>query len=1448
MTTQDQLKENIADKYLQNFKKELNFFEKMMIAPISSKMKDILKSENAISVNKLEDLSDLWFWRKVLWVKIFDKQIFESLVNKTFKFLKEKQEKIIKAQTCGKLEELQNLVINGKLDELESVVSGTTWSEWSSESGSSENSSSSSSDWNNSSWSQSDPNSSNAWNDNNWNWNWNTSTQTNEWSNNNWDISNSIENWNNSQEWWVDAVQSWVAVWVWWSAAYLWWLKQAEKSLWINVVDKVPEWVDKDFSGTVKKSMRKIQEELQDKIDNGNLNRAKKYTYKKSLSEFKKAEEALWNPEAVDAFKAWQLVWDRLPPDFLKTLKVDKNVLKAIENLSDYDLLKLTQKSSWEIVEFFSGKWIKISEKFADYLKLAKNAWEIRAMTKVLKNWTKVANIVKWIKWMWVLTFLFAWFDVWAYIEWNKEAELVKKVNEIRWNAIADEASWQLYIGVWWVLLEAAAIAWCCIAWCSVVGPIWTAIWVGVWIICGAASMITSSYYESKEFYAQNRYDFINKKRTNIKQSIVQLFESDRLWKHSWYKEDITKDRWTNSEINTMEDAWEALIYQEEIINWSFYRLQVFYNSWQSESEFLKTLSEEDKKQYEEEKKNMENIIKTRMEYVKPYITEQKNTEQYNKLKTAISKSNGIWEIEQILADSAVYYYLHTEHDDSYVDNYKSLNIDDYKKAYENKLKSEYPSKFKIFEELRKTNPTLLQEICDGVSSTKYDFLENFKDSEKCEFKDEEKNNIKRNIEFITKYSEFLNLWRPIEKKISLNMVSEWIDEQYIEQILIDINSVNKRPTESQNDKLKRLSYRDTILKNEYIDNLVSDRLFQNILYSIAVECHWYSWRNNVLELSKFFCDDKDHTWIYIDDHRRINDDWYWDFAVDPLKMESMTTEQIVSEFTNNLQLDSEVEIADDTVTNEFKNKVKKIIEKECLYRTNKKTYETEIVNFIKNSCNGTDWYVELPLDLVIKAKKSWIWNIQNYVFSVKSGEISALCRWDNVEGRLNFEKTNTSISYEAMNKLRSSLTEEEKSVISDVKKAHDKLESIRAVVWNMSGHTDELDLPVEFERNVLSKKRKEWQDFEKSLYYMQPSCKTLLEEKAKEFYNFFEWIYTWMLTRITSYSTSDDIDSVWKFLQAASYSQWFDVVSVEKWEVKINDNYVHKSISSYLIQLLDYYKDSTTWKSVKELLLKEDTAELWKQLAKQIYIICLEQAVIEKDSNWNVSGFSVVDMSKSDFEKVKQNLNAEMKKYSFNSDLDKLSESWDKIKSTVWGFSVREVYKAENEAHENVVDVNKLIINTLPDVDWEWRRWKITFESNEKQDKPNQISWTLKSRWYSEKVIVHTKNNNKEIDWVEIEWLTKRQFWKFPTKEWFQTANLINYIKKNKKDNPKWTSVPNRPWWSFWDYERDGWELQRNTSSINDITILEEDTVKKNFPKIMNTNEFLEYINKDEL
>ena len=685
MVSAEQCKEDIAKKYLDQFKSELNFFEKAMILPISNKMKEILKSDKKIDAEKFSDLEDLWFRRKVLWVKFWNKELFEGLVNKTFKFLKEQQEKILEAQTQGKLEDLLASVINWKLDDLNQSVS-QNWTPQANQ-------------WDNQ---QVQPP---VW-DNQW---WASENQSSWWDNP--DHQETSHEWDSNNH----SIEAWVWAAVVWAWSYRAWVAQIESRLGLEHVD-VPEHFDKDRT---KKMLSGLADQMEDRMKWWlKLNKVQKYTYEKSIKNFRKAAESLDN-QTAEAFKVWQKIGDKLPPQYLEHLNINHNVLSLIDALPDEELAKIIGKDEQAIVKFMEKKGITISTDFAKSLKLAKNVQEIKQITNVARNGRKLANFVKGVKWMGMITFLFMGFDVWNYFDASKEAELVKKLNEVRWEVLQDEATAQLLIWVGWVLAEALALRWVCAAGWSVAWPIWTAVGIIVGVIIWAASMLTSSYNSKKEFYAQNRHDFINKKRAEVKQSVVQLFESDRLWMDEGMKESIKDARWPNSEVNTMEDAWEALIYQEEVSEGWYNFLSWYYSSWDSEEDFLSKLSQEDKETYNQEKSQMEEIINIRMEYVKTHISTDQSSESYKALKKAIEDKKWLKYVEQILADSKLYQYLKSEDENPYIENYKQLDIAWYKEAYKNKLSSEYPQEFKIFEQLKEENPILLDEICRGTLASK---------------------------------------------------------------------------------------------------------------------------------------------------------------------------------------------------------------------------------------------------------------------------------------------------------------------------------------------------------------------------------------------------------------------------------------------------------------------------------------------------------------------------------------------------------------------------------------------------------------------------------------------------------------------------------------------------------------------------------------------------------
>jgi len=90
-----------------------------------------------------------------------------------------------------------------------------------------------------------------------------------------------------------------------------------------------------------------------------------------------------------------------------------------------------------------------------------------------------------------------------------------------------------------------------------------------------------------------------------------------------------------------MAEAREALIFQEETLSGHYSELQQYYYSGQSEKDYENTLKKSNPEQYKvylEEKENMENIIKVRMEYIKNYIEKDSNTPEYKSMKEMLSK------------------------------------------------------------------------------------------------------------------------------------------------------------------------------------------------------------------------------------------------------------------------------------------------------------------------------------------------------------------------------------------------------------------------------------------------------------------------------------------------------------------------------------------------------------------------------------------------------------------------------------------------------------------------------------------------------------------------------------------------------------------------------------------------------------------------------------------
>ena len=150
------------------------------------------------------------------------------------------------------------------------------------------------------------------------------------------------------------------------------------------------------------------------------------------------------------------------------------------------------------------------------------------------------------------------------------------------------------------------------------------------------------------------------------------------------------------------------------------------------------------------------------------------------------------------------------------------------------------------------------------------------------------------------------------------------------------------------------------------------------------------------------------------------------------------------------------------------------------------------------------------------------------------------------------FDKTNQKINYEATTELRDTLTEEENNLIKPVDAACKKLGEMRSVemdFWKYidnTDHTDELDIPAQLEK-TMSKKMQDWEKEKEALKYMQPIlAQDYLKNKAKEYFDYFDGLYRGLLTVITSYKCTNDINDVNDFNRALDWTSQFNIVSVD--------------------------------------------------------------------------------------------------------------------------------------------------------------------------------------------------------------------------------------------------------------------------------------------------------------
>jgi len=1333
----EQLKKEISDCYLDEFKKELWWIKSLALLPIETKVKRILTGDINLP-EKFDEVQEFWWWKNII------NFISPSTAEKIFNFMKEKRLEIEKRKTEAELLKLKNEIL---------------WISWDSESQDSEV----------------------------------TQQQWSEESHQNQNEGNQEQA--DQQEWWSDwanptiewAVASWVGFWA--TAAMRKLSESANyRHLSENIDAKKVRWTIESGIEALEKHKNTLWSRLSSR---------QQRTIDKHIGKLKDGIKDV-NDDSIALLREWGELDNKIPRKLLEDAWLHQTQLLRLEKYADQLAWCRTVDEMKAILR--SNNLPDVSDEVLKVLVEAKDAKEFNKMTKILRHWSRINRCLQTFAWAMLIDVACLWLDVWVYLETQKEAKLIEKVNELRANNKKNQANCQLWIGIWSVLVEWGIIIACTAAWTSVWWGVWALVWLAVWAVATWVSMGADSlYYDVEDFYLQNKEDFVREKKAKINQAILQWIYNKKVGNSSinesiheyinwaWWFEvglwcampvlglwdamvrRVSNENLKNQKEASFGDACWSMIFLDEIQNGKFSSYAPFLEyvqSWKSKKDYLAWLDRDKRDQFEGKWKEMEKQIKLRLTYLE-------NSFKDSKIINALNSWKWMETLNNIITQSKVYAELVSKWKWDSASSYEN-NLWKYKQEFF----SAYPAeKLKKIEELKTKNPLLFQELM--ITSSLTSLL----------WEVEEDANYTENVNLVHSYQEWIKLTQTDKEKFSLDIPDTHKNVNFIEKLIeadFDISKV----------QFSWISWErliDIVWLNEERNWVmeVSDNPFQNVLYRLAKELFCYSWENTMEWIMWFYWEEDGAVhWIYYKDEWIINNDWAIDSSVEwdghswKVFQSQAEVNQYVDEFMKkNISgvstIDTPTENIDEALQKEFETKFRTLLKEELSERTqqNQRKVKTEITNFVKSQSKNGE-YLELPYYLLLRARKAWLWDLQRQFFRWQNGKLEVCL----LPSELKENSLDAKISY--ITSARDKYTEEEQIYIDRVEKAHNDVENLR----NLGGTSfftdsfeDELDLPKEIEI-LISDKYKEWEKFKSDvLVYDAWSLATIsIYERYKEFAEYFENLYRWFLLALTNYSVSNDIDTYALFSQAVSFwnQEYFD----EKWNI-IWDTTIEFLKRQWLISFYNSQieKHKIGWKSIKELWSSEslEDRELAKRASKMILTTILEQSMLSKDSKRNITSIHIWGHW---FDSDSNNW-YEDDKWKTESLISK-KLAWikkmplfdvEKIKSLQKKQEIKNLKKEEREVVVNTSKIQKLIEGTKDDIVWQWKRGNIEY---------NPEKSTIKS-WNNE-VKVEEKNWKYYLNWLnlafsnvkELVWIANFRNWakyKFPGREIEYDRDLFN-------------------------------------------------------------------------
>lgn len=1305
MVAIEQLKSEISEKYLDDFKEQLWFLKSLVLLPIKDDIKKILSWEANLP-QKFDEVKEFWWWKNII------NFVTPDIANQIFTFMKEKRTEIETRKTEEELQALKNEVLTGiKIQGKETPQILASSSSSNQE-------------------------------------NMQAVLQAGEVA---WDphqksdpqfLSHDKKE-KHTQESEKDSPAKSMAMGVAAGVAGDWATLGLDRVIrgyeTRNITKNLSPEQIKDQLNWALETMKKQRNALESRLSSKQLK-----VLDKNIDELSKGF-ANFDKEAIDLLKSWDSLGGKIPNKILFHLGLDPKTLKQISLLSD----QLIGKSPAEIQAILkSNNILNVGDDLVESFSKAASKAELESMCTLLSRGTKLNRAIKTFKGAMLFDMACLWFDVYVYLEDNKEADLIAKVNEMRASNKYTRANVQLGIGVVSVAIEALLM--CTSLW-SAWWPIGALIWAWVGGLTAAAAIgVDTLYFDVKDFYLQNKEDFLRQKRSQLNQTILQWLYNKENWNTTlneklWAPELTQKDK-------SLNDAIWSMLFIDELENgdlWGSSQILFSYlQSGKKKADFESGLSQQERQIFDLERKQVEEKVKQRFDYLKTFF-------ESGDVVRKIEKWGGMQYLDNLVNQSRVYQTLKSQNKWNTNLNFNQ-NLDLYQKEY---FKDFSPEKIKKLQNLEKTNPELYQEIL--VTSDLSSLLS----------ADEEDQNYTENVKLVKAMQDWEKLitWDGFAR---LQIPDSNKNVAFIENLL-------RKDFDLSQTQYPQIWKEDvaTIVENrqERRWNLnVSDDPMQNVLYRLACELYGYTGENDKAQLMQFYSEDvANNHGIYFSSERKLNKDWLIDGGIDtrlvsgfPASQLDVKVDQIMKKDfkTSTSSIDTPTENIDANLQKEFENKIRAILKSELSYRTVEKQNEVknQIFAFVSKNAQGGK-YIELPYYLLLQAKKAGFWDLQRQFFTMKNSKLETLV----LKSELNEKKIlNAEVSY--LSPQRENFSDEEQALIARVEAAHQQLSQLQEVESSFSKE-DELDMPKEIEL-LIADKYKEREKFKTDILYYDASVVGTSEilKQYESFATYFENLYLWIMLSLTNFKTND-VDSFALYNAALFYGEW-DFFSAD-------GTFDEKKITSFPYlqnaKVKDYYlssiKTQKVWsKTIEQLRKSEDPKEkaIWRQASKLILSTMLSESLLGKNSDWKIAAIKVGG-NWWDTDAISALLNPNKLSEKIKKRLLKLpnipvldTQKIQKLKESP--VRVKVMPNSQKEAIKQINPLQEQIEATSPNIVWQNQRGNIIYD-------PERA--VLKSWWHTIKLA--EKSEKFYLDKLDL-WLS--------LKEVLRLANFANWIKKTYK------------------------------------------------------------------